>query len=184
MTLEAKIEALLFFKGEPVTVIDLSRILDTSEESVKQALSKLEQVFENRGVALMQKGGLVELRTAPQASKLIEAMQKEELTKDLGKAGTETLAIVLYKGPIARSEIEYIRGVNSQFILRNLMIRGMIERVHNPKDKRAFIYKPTFELLSFLGIKKVEELPEFNHVQKEIESFVNTTDNNERDTQQ
>jgi segregation and condensation protein B len=75
--------------------------------------------------------------------------------KDLGKAGLETLSIILYQGPISRAEIDYIRGVNSNFILRNLLIRGLIERVENPHDQRSFLYKPTLELISYLGLSKI-----------------------------
>ena len=68
------------------------------------------------------------LGTAPQMSATVETLTKEELMKDLGKAGLETISIILYKGPISRAEIDYIRGVQSNFILRNLLVRGLIEK--------------------------------------------------------
>ena len=111
------------------------------------------------------------LGTAKELSPLIEQITKEELIKDLGKAGLETLSIVLYQGPISRAGIDYIRGVNSQFILRNLLIRGLIERVDNPADSRSFLYKPTLALLSHLGISSIAELPEYEQVKKDIENF-------------
>jgi len=111
------------------------------------------------------------LGTAPEMGELIEALIKEELSKDLGKAGLETLSIVLYRGPISRSKIDYIRGVSSTFILRNLLVRGLVERVSNPDDQRSFLYKPTFELLSYLGISRIEDLPEYDAVKQELESF-------------
>ena len=86
-------------------------------------------------------------------------LQKD--VKDLGKAGLETLSIILYRGPATRRDIDYIRGVNSQFILRNLLIRGLVEKIQNPDDQRTFFYKPTFQLLSYLGIGKLEDLPEY-----------------------
>jgi segregation and condensation protein B len=98
-------------------------------------------------------------------------LTKEELTRDLGKAGLETLSIILYQGPISRANIDYIRGVNSQFIVRNLLIRGLIDRVENPKDARSYIYKTTIDLLSHLGISKIEELPEYEQVRKDIDSY-------------
>lgn len=119
----------------------------------------------------MEKEKSVMLATAPEVSGVIEKVRKEELSRDIGKAGIETLSVILYKGPVARSEIDYIRGVNSTFILRNLLIRGLIERISNPKNQRSFLYKPTFELLSFLGISSIEELPKFKAVQQELEKF-------------
>jgi segregation and condensation protein B len=171
MNLDKKIEALLFFKGEPVKVNDLVRLLRADRNAISSALKQLESALSDRGVRLMSKDDEVMLGTAPEASKLIEDIRREELNKDLGKAGIETLSIVLYRGPVTRAEIDYIRGVNSTFILRNLLVRGLIERVSNPKDQRGFLYKPSFELFSFLGIGKIDELPEFDTVKSDLKNF-------------
>lgn len=171
MDLDAKIEALLFYKGESMKVKELSKLLGESKDSVENALTTLKEKLSGRGVQLLEKDEEVELRTASEIADMIEQIRKDELTKDLGKAGAETLAIVLYKGPVTRAEIDYIRGVNSTFILRNLLIRGLVEKVSNPKDQRSFLYKPTLELLSFLGISNIEELPEFGAVQDELIKF-------------
>ena len=171
MDLDAKIEALLFYKGETMKVKELVKLLDADQDAVENALSELKEKLSGRGVRLIRKEDEVQLATSPEISDLIEQIRKDELTKDLGKAGAETLAIVLYKGPITRAEIDYVRGVNSTFILRNLLIRGLVEKVSNPKDQRSFLYKPTLELLSFLGISSIEELPEFDTVQSELEKF-------------
>ncbi len=104
-------------------------------------------------------------------SSLIEKLQIEELNKDLGKATTETLALIIYKGPIKRSEIDNIRGVNSSYILRNLMIRGLIDKEIDPKNSRTNIYKPSFELLSYLGVTDIKNLPNYEEVIKELNTF-------------
>ena len=90
----------------------------------------------------------------------------------------ETLSIILYQGPISRSDIDYIRGVNSQFILRNLLIRGLIERIDNPNDARSFLYKVSINLLANLGINKIEELPEYEQVKKDIDLFKSSINEN------
>jgi len=95
---------------------------------------------------------------------------KEELNKELSKASLETLSIILYKNGVGRSLIDYIRGVNSSFTLRALSIRGLIEKSIDKEDSRRYIYKPTFELLSFMGVKSVEELPDYELVNKSIET--------------
>jgi segregation and condensation protein B len=171
MDLDAKIEALLFYKGEAMKVKELVKLLGTDAESVENALNILKEKLSGRGVQLVRKEDEIQLTTTSEMSDIIEQIRKDELTKDLGKAGAETLAIVLYKGPITRAEIDYIRGVNSTFILRNLLIRGLVEKVSNPKDQRSFLYKHTLELLSFLGISSIEELPEFDTVQSELSKF-------------
>ncbi len=176
MKLESQIEALLFWKAEPVSIKKLTTLLNKNEDEIKLAIAILVESLKERGITLIQLENEVTLGTAKEASDLIKTLTKEELIKDLGKAGLETLSIILYQGPLSRAEIDYIRGVNSQFILRNLLVRGLIERVDNPKDQRSFLYKPSLELISYLGISKIEDLPEFELVKKDIENFKNKTD--------
>lgn len=170
-TLSQQLEAFLFWKGEPVTKKELAKVLNVGTDAVESALTELREVLHNRGLALILKDEAVLLTTAPALSPLIEGLIKENLERDLGKAGLETLTLVLYYGPLTRSRIDYIRGVNSTFILRQLMIRGLVERIDNPNDARGFLYKPTFELLSFLGITEISELPNYTEVRTELEQF-------------
>lgn len=169
--LENKIEAVLFWKGEPVSLKKLCEIFEKSDEEILSALSNIENALANRGICLVRKENEFALGASKDCSQLIEKLTKEELVRDLGKAGLETLSIIIYKGPISRAEIDYIRGVQSTFILRNLLVRGLIEKITNPKDQRSFLYKPTFELLSYLGITKIENMPEYLKVKEEFESF-------------
>ncbi len=171
MQLDSKIEAVLFFKGESVSVKKLSQILGSNDADINEALKILEEKLSERGVRLIRHEDEVTLGTAPKAGEIIEKLIKEDLSKDLGKAGLETLSIVIYRGPISRREIDWIRGVNSTFILRNLLIRGLVEKVVNDMDQRSFLYKPTLELLSYLGVTRIEELPEYEKVRAEIEQF-------------
>ncbi len=174
MKIDLQIEALLFFKNEPIKVKKIATILEVEESAVDEAIKRLTESFKERGIRLMQNGEEIMLVTAPEASELIEKITKEELTRDLGKAGLEVLSIILYKGPISRRDIDYIRGVNSSFIIRNLLVRGLVEKTDSKEGDRSFTYKPTFELLSFMGIEKIEDMPEYNSVQKEIENITET----------
>ena len=80
----------------------------------------------------------------------------------------ETLSIVIYKNGVTRAEIDYIRGVNSSFTLRALSVRGLVEKTVDTKDNRRFVYKPSFELLSFMGVKSIENLPDYAEVNTSI----------------
>ena len=175
MDLDKKIEAILFWKGEPMKLKKLADMFSVSEDDIKFAINTIKENLQDRGVSLIEKEDEVMLATSSEFSSIIEDLTKEELNKDLGKASLETLSIILYQGPIKRSEIDYIRGVNSQFILRNLLVRGLIEKITDPKDARAFVYKPSFELLAYLGVKSIEELPEYESVRKDIELFKNVS---------
>ena len=178
--LSAKLEAILFWKAEPITFKKLAQLLSVTEEDVRAGLAELEISLKNRsgsstdspsGLTLIQTDTEVTLGTAPEFSSLIEQLTKDELSRDLGKAGLETLAIILYQGPISRADIDYIRGVNSQFILRNLLIRGLIQRIDNPSDARSFLYKTTLDLLAHLGVSKIQDLPEYEKIRADIENF-------------
>ncbi len=171
MELAPKIEAILFWKAEPVSFKKLASLLNADIPAVKTGLQELEASLKGRGITLVQTEDEAMLGTAKEFSPLIEQLTKDELTRDLGKAGLETLSIILYQGPVSRADVDYIRGVNSQFIVRNLLIRGLIERVDNPQDSRSFLYKTTLTLLSHLGISKIQDLPEYEQVRRDIDMF-------------
>lgn len=177
-TISKKIEAVLFFKNEPVSIKDLSKLIKVSPDEITAALKELEVQYQGRGVVIVSDGQEISFGTSPELFGLIEEIQKEELSRDIGRAGLETLAIILYKGPISRREIDYIRGVNSGFILRNLLVRGLIERTELAGE-RSYSYKPTLELLRYLGVQKKEDLPEFSAAFQALENFVKTEQNEE-----
>ncbi len=174
MEISSKLEALLFWKAEPVSIKKLADFLKIEESVVNVGLDELEKKLQGRGLTIVRDRDEVMLGTAKELSSFIEEITKEEISRDLGKAGLETLSIILYQGPISRADIDYIRGVNSQFIIRNLLIRGLIERDENPNDARIFLYKPTLTLLSYLGVNKIQDLPEYEVVRQEIENFKKT----------
>jgi segregation and condensation protein B len=177
LQLDSQIEALLFWKGEPHSIKKLAANLGKKEEEIKAALEILKEKIKERGVELVFKDDEVMLGTSSKLSHIIERLTKEELVKDLGKAGLETISIIAYKGPISRAELDYIRGVQSNFILRNLQIRGLVEKITDEKDQRRFLYRATFELLSFLGVSKIEDLPEYEKVKTELEIKPDNTTN-------
>ncbi|PIR85505.1 hypothetical protein COU15_00210 [Candidatus Kaiserbacteria bacterium CG10_big_fil_rev_8_21_14_0_10_45_20] len=167
--IESQIEAMLFYKGEPIKMSALAQSLSITDEEAKDAVYTLKASLENRGVRVVLEGECVGLATAPDVSSLIAKMRKEELEGPLGKAGLETLAIIIYQGSSTRADIEYIRGVNCSSILRSLTIRGLIERIENPQDKRSFLYRPTTELPATLGVSSLSDLPQFDEFKKMID---------------
>lgn len=181
MELQSKIEGLLFYKGEPMSVKKLAELFSVSTEEIEESLPKLEQSLTNRGITLIKKDDSIMLAIAKELSPIIETIRKDEITKELSKATLETLSIILYKNGTTRNEIDYIRGVNSSFILRNLLIRGLIEKEQDKNDSRRNVYKPTFDMLSYMGVHSVEELPDYIKIVGELNNTINNqiTDSNE-----
>lgn len=167
-------EALLFWRAEPQSVKKLAAALAVDEPAIQSGLEGLAAKLSNRGVRLVVKDDQATLGTAPELGELLERLTKEELSADLGRAGLETLTVVLYRGPAAKSEIDYLRGVNSSFTLHHLLVRGLIEKKINPRDARSVLYQPTFELMSHLGLVRLNELPEYDLIKKQIDDFLQT----------
>jgi len=179
MELESKIEGLLFYKGEDMEVKKLAEILNVSVEEINESINKLEQSLIGRGLVLFRKDDRVMLGIANELSSLIESIRKDEITKELTKSSLEALSIILYKNDVSRSEIDYIRGVNSSFILRNLLVRGLIEKIIDPKDSRRFLYRPTFDALSFMGITSINQLPNYDVVLSQLQEVIKQEENHD-----
>lgn len=177
--LESRIEGLLFYKGEDVSIKKLAELLAVSESDIEEALKKLEVSLIGRGLVLVRKEDRVVLGISGELSSLIESIRKEEISKELSKATLETLSIVLYKNGVSRSEVDYIRGVNSSFILRNLLVRGLVEKVIDSKDSRKILYRPTFDTLSYMNITSIDQLPNYDQVLSSLTGVINQSESND-----
>ncbi|MBI4087496.1 MAG: SMC-Scp complex subunit ScpB [Candidatus Liptonbacteria bacterium] len=169
----AELEALLFIHGEPLALKKIRSLLDVKPEELDSLIAELKKCLEteNRGLALVEDGEKIQLVTKPKFGKILESFIKEELSEDLTPASLEAMALITYFGPISRSRLDYLRGVNSTFILRSLLLRGLVERFPDPERQNAFLYRPTFDLLRHLGLEKKEDLPDFEKFQSLIKAF-------------
>ncbi len=161
-TLTGKIEAILFVAGEAVSVRDLARALQTDEKETREALNKLrdEYDYEQRGFVLKKFGEKVQLATRPlyagDVVRLLQPVQQQSLSQ----AAMETLAVVAYKQPVTRAEVEQIRGVKCDYSLQSLMNKGLI-REAGRKDTigRPILFSTTDEFLSHFGLEDLDHLP-------------------------
>jgi segregation and condensation protein B len=176
-----KLEAVLFYLAEPVKLSFLLKSLDVKKEDLDNAINELKEVLKERGLRLVENDSEIVLATAPEFSSLIEKIIKEERERDLGRAGIETLAIIAYKGPVTKKEIEYIRGVNSQYALRNLLLRGLVERKASQKDERMIVYTLTGDAVRHLGLTNISDLPEYKNIRGELEVEKEAIENSETD---
>lgn len=158
------LEAALFVSGEPVALARLEKILDLTATELAELVEMLREKLEHddaSGLQLIRHAQSLALATKGTYASLMEQMTKATLQETLSRAALEVLAIIAYRSPIARSDIEAIRGVNCNFTLRNLLLRDLIERIGNPEDSRGYLYQPTFKFLQSLGISSIEALPDF-----------------------
>ena len=169
MTLDVYVEALLFYKAAPQNKEKLCKLFSVSTDELSTALSTLRNRLQTGATRLIETENEIQIVTAPELSDFIEAQRKQELSGDIGKAGAETLAIILYREPISRVEIDRIRGVNSSFILRNLLIRGLI--IRESITGQGYQFKISPQLLQHLGVQNKRELPQFAEFMDAIDSF-------------
>jgi len=168
MQLDILIEGLLFYTAAPQKKQKLRQIFELSNDDLAAGLTTLRNRLQGGALRLLETDIEVQLVTAPELSEFIDSLRKGELSQDIGKAGAETLAIILYREPVSRSEIDRIRGVNSAFILRNLLTRGLIER-QSRGNSHVFSIAPA--LLQHLGVTHKHELTDFGSFMTKIDNF-------------
>ncbi len=163
--LENVLEALLFTYGETISVKKLIEVTKKSQADLIVALNNLRESLAGRGIRLVNKDNYWQLVADKSSSEYIEKLVKSEIQEELTPASLEVLAIVAYKGPVSKNEIETIRGVNSSYALRNLVLRGLVEKEDSGKSHS---YKISLAALRKLGLEKIEELPGYRELQNEI----------------
>ena len=160
LSLVARVESLLFVADGPVSVGRLAEALEVTPGRVERALADLEVTYAGRGLRLQRASNRVQLITAPETASSVERFLGLERRTRLSRAALETLAIIAYRQPITRPEIEAIRGVGSDSVLRTLVGAGLIEEVGRaPTVGRPILYGTTFEFLQHFGLRGLDELP-------------------------
>ncbi len=166
--LKSKIESLLLVSNQPLIFKRLAKLLAVSEQEIKSAADILSKDYQSRqdsGVKILKDINQIQFVTAPENSKIVADFIKDETTGELTPASLETLTIIAYRGPITKAELEQIRGVNCAVILRNLIMRGLIEMAEN-KKKMEVSYNITLDFLKFLGITDAKQLPEYEKLNR------------------
>ena len=160
LSLAAKIEAMLFVSAEPVPVAQLSQALDVTASVIERGLKELDESLSTRGLRLQRNAGRVQLTTAPELAPLVELFLGLEATTHLSRAALETLAIIAYQQPCTRPQVDSIRGVNSDGMMKSLLSKGLVQesgRTDGPG--RPILYSTTPEFLQHFGLGSITELP-------------------------
>ncbi len=166
--LKSILESILFVAGKPVTVKGLAKILELDEAKIQETLQQIAEDFKDKGLVLLESGDNWQFATNSVNSAEVKKFLNAELREKLTDATVETLAIIAYRQPISRSEIEAIRGVNCQYSIRHLLIRGLIQKTQNPNDSRQLLYETTLEFLQHMGLTSTKDLPDFATLTEKI----------------
>lgn len=160
LSLSAQLEALLFVYGEPVALAQLAAALDVALSVIERGLNELDASLSTRGLKLQRHAGRVQMTTAPQLAELIERFLGLEATTHLSRAALETLAIIAYQQPVTRPQIDAIRGVNSDSMMKSLLHKNLIlESGRADGPGRPFLYSTTPEFLQHFGLNSILEMP-------------------------
>jgi len=159
-SLEAMLRALLFVADGPVTFDDLARALDCAPDEIAKGIERLIRANADRGLRVVRSGSRVELVTAPETAPAVGRFLGITASGRLSNAALETLSIIAYRQPVTRSQIEAIRGVNSDAVIRNLIGKGLVQPVGRLEQAgRPELLGTTFEFLHYFGIRSIEDLP-------------------------
>jgi len=171
LTPPAALHALLFVSGEPLEKKRLRELLGITSPELAVVLRALGESLKNSGTTLIETEREVELRTSPEAASLVMKLQESELSRDLGRASMETLAVVAYQEDgVTRGEIDWVRGVNSSASIRTLLMRGLIEGREDERDRRRIRYRVTTEALAHLGVTGANLLPRYTELRAGAEA--------------
>jgi segregation and condensation protein B len=170
LPLSVQLEAMLFVAPEPVTLSQMAAALDVAQSVVERGLNELDALLVARGLRLQRHGGRFQLTTAPQLAELIERFLGLEATSHLSRAALETLAIIAYQQPVTRPQIDSIRGVNSDSMMKSLLNKGLIlESGRADGPGRPILYSTTPEFLQHFGLSSILEMPSLASPEEEGE---------------
>lgn len=168
MKIKSQIESLLFISAKPMSIAKLAELIKVEEKEVKKAGDELvEDYKENKcGIQIIKNGSKYQMASSPENARLIQEFVNDETTGELSRPSLETLTIIAYRGPISKANLDRIRGVNCSLILRNLLLRGLIEVKEDKQNSDSF-YNVSFDFIRFLGINDVIELPDYERLHKD-----------------
>lgn len=162
MSLKSQVESLLFVSLKPLSLKDLSVATGAKTKDLEEAVEELVADYSGgeRGLAIIKNNKQYQLTTAADNAAIVQEFLKDETSGELSQPSLEALTIIAYRGPITKLELERIRGVNCSLIIRNLLLRGLIEEKFE-KAKDENYYTVTHDFVRFLGLGNIEELPDY-----------------------
>ncbi len=165
MSTKSKIESLLFISAKPMAASLLADLLKADKKEVIKAADELLENYKTgqAGVQIIKDGSKYQMVSAPENAKAVQEFIKDETMGELSRPSLEALTIIAYRGPVSKIDLDRIRGVNCSLILRNLLIRGLIEGKADKKKNETY-YTATFDFIRFLGLNDIKDLPDYERL--------------------
>src|SRR3989338_5343663 len=161
-SLKSKIESLLFISTKPMALSLLAKLLKVDKKEIAKSADELMIDYKNNqaGVQIIKTDSKYQMVSAPDNVKVIQEFVADETTGELSRPSLEALTIIAYRGPVSKIDLDRIIGVNCALILRNLLIRGLIESRLDKKKNETY-YSATLDFVRFLGLNEIKDLPDY-----------------------
>ena len=172
--IENKIEAFLLFRGGAVSKKLICSTLSITQAELEESIHSITKKLEDTGLTLIDNGIDIALSTSKTTEEFISKLRDSEYMLDLSRPAKEILSLIIYAGPISKQDIDFLRGVNSQYVLKKLILRGLIQDEKNTTIQRVREYSITIDLMTHLGINKIEDLPDYAEFRETILSSIET----------
>ncbi|MBI2459685.1 MAG: SMC-Scp complex subunit ScpB [Parcubacteria group bacterium] len=167
-SIKSKIESLLFISAKPLAASQLAGLLKVDKKEIITNADELLNDYKNNqaGLQIIKDGSKYQMVSAPANAAVIQELIKDETTGELSRPSLEALTIIAYRGPVAKIDLDRIRGVNCALILRNLLLRGLIEGKFDKKKNQTY-YTATFDFIRFIGLSQIKELPDYDRLHQD-----------------
>ncbi len=164
--IQSKIESILLVSGEAIAVKKLADLLAITPKEAEQKLASLRERYQEQasGLDVVVRDGKAQMRTAAANQEIVASFKTDEV-REITPAALQTLAVIAYLGPITKLELDDIRGINSVYSLRNLLVRGVIEKI---KDGAAVKYRVSMDFMHHFGLNDLAELPRYHELRTSI----------------
>jgi len=167
-SLKSQLESLLFVANKPLTVKELADLLKIKNQEVDAGMDELSADYSESGSGLqiIKNNGKYQMVSSAENAAVVQEFIKDETSGELSRPSLEALTVIAYRGPITKIDLDRIRGVNCSLILRNLLIRGLIEEKLD-KEKQETFYNVTMDFIRYLGVNKLEDLPDYERLHQD-----------------
>lgn len=167
-SVKSQLESLMFVANKPLTVKELADLLKIKNDEVDAAMDELaaDYLKIESGLQVIKNNGKYQMVSSAENAAVVAEFIKDETSGELSRPSLEALTVIAYRGPISKIDLDRIRGVNCSLIIRNLLIRGLIEEKAD-KDKKESFYNVTMDFIRYLGINKLEDLPDYERLHQD-----------------